>query len=115
MSNAETPRSERKRAYEAVVETVRQQTGPNQGWHVPTRHVRVTCCANGSLDPARYETALQAAIDNRDLVSWHGRLIHADLSTLRDAVNAEAQSQHPRRGFIATLNQAIDHLDGGDA
>jgi len=98
--------------YEKVVGTVRQNTGGKQPPLVSESAVRVCACSTGSLDVDNYETALEAAIENDDLLEWHGQLAVAEPEPLQAVVEAEAASDSPRKALIGRCNQLLDEVEG---
>lgn len=106
-TDTESPQQARKRAYNAVVETLRGQTGDKLGWLIREPSLRVTACSHGSLSPEEYQTALAAAVENGDVVSWHDQLVLGEEEFLRAAVVEEASCEHPRRGLVAVLNRRL--------
>ena len=99
--------------YKQVVETVRQNTGGTQPPLISESAARVTACSAGSLDVDHYETALKAAVQNDDLLRWHGQLAVAEPDPLQAVIEAEVASDSPRKALIGRCNQLLDEVDRG--
>ena len=97
--------------YRKVVGTVRQNTSGKQPPLVSESAVRVCACSTGSLDVDSYETALEAAIENDDLLEWHGQLAVAEPEPLQAVVEAEVASDSPQNALIGRCNQLLDGIE----
>lgn len=99
--------------YQKVVGTVRQNTGGKQPPLASERAIRSICCSTGPLEVDEYQRTLQAAIENDDLLEWHGQLAVAEPEPLQAVVEAEAASDSPRKALIGRCNQLLDEVDDG--
>jgi len=95
-----------------VVEMIRHNTGGKQPPLVSESAVRVTACSTASLDADHYETALKAAVQNDDILCWHGQLAVAEPEPLQAVIEAKASSDSPRKALIGRCNQLLDEVDG---
>lgn len=102
-----------KTRYESVIAAVRYNTGGTQPPLASERAIRSICCSTGSLDVDSYETALEAAIENDDLLEWHGQLAVAEPEPLQAVIEGEVASDSPRKALIGHCNQLLDEVDGG--
>jgi hypothetical protein len=102
-----------KARYKQVVETVRQNTGGKQPPLISESGIRVTACSTASLDVDHYETALKAAVQNDDILRYHGQLAVAEPEPLQAVIEAEVAADSPRKALIGRCNQLLDEVDGG--
>lgn len=112
-------REARKRAYERVLGTVRR-VPPKDDPLVSEWAVKQVCASSGSITTEAFETALRAAVEHGDVYRWHGQLLYVgpdvdeiEPHPVRAAIQAEAESEHPRGGLIGDLNQLLDELEDG--
>jgi hypothetical protein len=106
-----------KARYKQVVETVRQNTGGSQLPLASERAIRSICCSTGPLEVDEYQRALQAAIENDDLLEWHGQLAVAEPDGLRAVIDGEADSETARKRLVANCNRLLENVDkkGGES
>jgi hypothetical protein len=102
-----------KARYKQVVETVRQNTGGKQPPLISESGIRVTACSTAGLDVDHYETALKAAVQNDDILRYHGQLAVAEPEPLQAVIEAEVAADSPRKALIGRCNQLLDEVDGG--
>ena len=102
-----------KTRYESVIAAVRYNTGGTQPPLASERAIRSICCSTGALEVDEYQRALQAAIENDDLLKWHGQLAVAEPEPLQAVIEAEAATDSPRTALIGRCNQLLDEVDGG--
>jgi len=108
-------RRESKRDYEKVCQAVYHQTTPKQEPMVHRKHVNVTCCLSGDLDPATVNTKLDMGVKNGDLIESNDRYCVADdLDRLRRAVDAVVEQVPVNQTLLGELNTAIMQLKGSD-
>jgi len=116
---AEESREGNRIRYEVVLNLVRERTAEDMRPTISQFDLLGRLRQKGV--PHDYaETAIQAALDNDDLVSWSGPDGRRQLATLseasrlRRAIKAEADREHPRKDVTGFLNRRLQEVRDGD-
>lgn len=90
---------------------VEHQTGGKQAALVPRTTIR-QMISRSSISHEDGNRALRAALENDDLLEWHGRLAVADETNLLEVIEEETQSDTPRKSLIANCNKLLADVRG---
>jgi len=113
MSETES-RRERRSRYRRVVRVVERNANRYQTMGITTHSV-VGICVKSGEDADKVRSAIQAAVENGDIVSvtdWadRTRLYPADEGQLVSMLDEEASAESPDRQRVATINQALGRI-----
>lgn len=102
-----------RRVYEKVLDVVEYNTGGEQAAMMPRTTVRLHL-GHADIRGKDAKKAIRAAIENRALFHWKGKVAVADVESLREVVAEEAASDVPRKQLIGKANARIQELQEGD-
>ena len=105
-TDADNTHERRKEAYHKVLGVVEHNTGGKQPAMVSRTTVRQIASTSG-FSASESKTAIRAAVENGDLITWHGKLFRTDEPSLLAILETERESDTPRRGLIARCNKAL--------
>jgi hypothetical protein len=135
MDNDEDTREDRKARYERMARAIAHNTGDPQPPMIDATALFTVTVANGSLDSEAAKHALQAAVENGDVLRWRDAeggvrygltdsgikgtsdvsrplLSPADEDALRDIIETEADRADPNRDVIGWANRRLAALEG---
>lgn len=110
-STEDLTREERRDAYERVLSIVDHNTGGKQRAMVARTSVTQIAVSIGIVDPAK---RVRAAIENDDLLRYHGRVCRTDEESLRAVILQEADAKHTRKTLVGRCNRALEEVDDGE-
>jgi hypothetical protein len=99
--------TDRRETYEHVLGIVEHNTGGKQRPTAAWTSVVQIALANGN-DHDQVSTAIRAAVENDDLLSWNGRLARTDRESLVAVIEAERERESTRTNLIARCNRLME-------
>lgn len=118
MSNTQDTRADRKRRYEKILRTVKENTSPKQPPGVPAGSLWQILVDNNGMDADAAQSHVRAAVENDDLFKYTDRdgvvrYARADKS-LRRLIGQENERDHPDVTLIERAAEAIGGGERGD-
>lgn len=117
MSESDTDtqaRRRRREEYETILRIVEHNTGgvdrPQPA--LAKRAVIVRLARQAGIQHRRARRRIQAAVENDDLLDWHGELARVDEASLKAVVAEEDAADHPRLGLIRRCADLIREVTG---
>ncbi|MFW5935356.1 MAG: hypothetical protein ACOCQL_05855 [Halolamina sp.] len=104
-------RADRRDEYHQVLRIVDANTGGAQPALASVSSITQIASSAGVTEPGK---RLRAAVENDDVVTLEGRVCLAEPEAIRAAIEAEAQSEHPREDRIGWLNRVLQEVKDGE-
>lgn len=104
-------RADSRERYETVLRIVEYNSNNTQQPAMASRTSIIQIAKQAGIDATDAKRSIQAAIGNRDLLNWHGKLARTTPEALRAVIEEEAASDTPRRALIAKCNRLLREAD----
>lgn len=108
----EDRRKKRRITYERVLGMIDAQTSQSQPALVG-RGSLFAAVSHSNLEREQAEKALQAAIENGDVIDWHGSYALATEESLLRVIETEVSSDFPRKLLIGKCNRMLTEARRG--
>jgi len=104
----ETTKDRRER-YEKIVRTVKLNCGGNMNPVAKRSSVKQTLCSHGDMQPSKFDTTLQAASDNDDVILGGGYVtVPSSRELVTDAIEYVIENSEDPQSFVAQANAVVD-------